>query len=46
MATHRETLSRNVRMRMVYASYDKFPSDERDAIRRRAEWLRDNVDAI
>lgn len=46
MAMHREALSRNVRMRMVYASYDKFPADERAAIASRAAYLRDHADAL
>ena len=46
MDRNRETFSRNVRMRMVYASYDKFSVAEREAIRRRADWLRDHADEI
>jgi deoxyribodipyrimidine photolyase-related protein len=43
---HREKLSRNPRIGMVYRTWDKMDSDERAAIRKRAVWIKEHLEEL
>ena len=43
---HRDKLSRNPRIGMVYRTWDKMDSDERDAIRERAVWIKEHLEDL
>ncbi|WP_408057199.1 cryptochrome/photolyase family protein [Veronia nyctiphanis] len=46
MVSHREELTKNPRIGMIFGNWDKLADDEQTAIRQRASWIKENLNEI